>query len=102
MCTKGPGLCHGIGGGICALVDLYTATGGHLWLNRAQQFAIMLVRLLAELSPNAGNPYSLFEGRAGAMYALGIVQALSDGTSRQQICMSGPDRWSSCFPGLGL
>ena len=110
LVTKGPGLCHGVGGSICALVDLYTCTGDAKWLWRAQQFGAVLVRLLARVAPLADRKLSLYEGKGGALYALAVVQALSDhaapcgGPNNTHPRMRrGPGQdWQSCFPGLGV
>ena len=100
LVSKGPGICHGIGGSICALVDLFTATRQSIWLERSKYFAMILVQLLDELSPHADRPYSLMEGRAGALYSLGVVHALDAG--RFPLGSGLSEDWQSCFPGLGL
>ena len=40
LATKGPGICHGIGGSICGLIDVYRCTRDIKWLNRAKWFAL--------------------------------------------------------------
>ena len=100
LATKGPGICHGIGGSICAMIDLFTATQHSLWLERSKYFSLALVRLLPELTPHADSPRPLMEGRAGALYALGLVSLILSGKYASQ---SPPtEDWQTCFPGLGL
>ena len=73
LATKGPGICHGIGGSICGLVDLYRCTGDTAWLNRAKRFALFLSRDWERETSLADREFSLFEGMAGALYALNLV-----------------------------
>ena len=103
---------------MCALVDLYTCTGDAKWLRRAQRFSAVLVRLLARVAPLADRKLSLYEGKGGALYALAVVQALSDHAAprgggnthprvrrREQGQEQGQGQgqdWQSCFPGLGV
>lgn len=90
LITKGPGICHGISGSICALMDLNSTTQDVMWLHRARWFALFLSEHWESLATKADLPYSLFEGLIGAYYALQIVQSPE---SQQR---------SSWFPGLGL
>ena len=98
LVTKGPGICHGIGGSICAMVDLFTATRQSLWLERSKYFSLALVTFLDELSSHADRPHSLMEGRAGALYSLGLVSLLVSG--KYHCPMPPTEEWTSCFPGL--
>jgi len=90
LITKGPGICHGISGSICALMDLYSTTRDIMWLHRARWFALFLSEQWESLSTKADRPYSLFEGLIGAYYALCIV------------CHPERMQRSSWFPALGL
>jgi hypothetical protein len=95
LATKGPGICHGVGGGICAFIDLYCATGDREWLNRAQWFSLFLCEHWEALAQNADAPLSLFEGVAGAFYALAAVRDSKEFSSASPHGFHG-----SCFPGL--
>ena len=98
LVTKGPGICHGVAGSVCALVDVYRATQDKRWLFRAMQFCIYLRVNLNDLLMNADNPLSLFEGDVGALYAMALVRALVEGREDSVFNLMG----SSCFPGLGM
>jgi hypothetical protein len=73
LATKGPGLCHGISGSICSLVDLYRASREEVWMNRAEHFSLFLAREWKNLAPKADRPFSLFEGVSGAFYVMNVV-----------------------------
>jgi len=90
LITKGPGICHGISGSICALMDLHSATRDVMWLYRARWFALFLSENWSSLTVKTDRTYSLFEGLIGVYYALCIV--------RHPESMSR----SSWFPALGL
>lgn len=92
---KGPGLCHGISGSICSLLELYSWSGDRKWLIRAQWFAYYLSKSWFHLAEHADNPYSLFEGIAGAYYAISIVHKLL-----REPTFTRPH--TSWFPGLGI
>jgi len=71
LLKKGPGLCHGISGNGYALVTLFKATGDATWLARAMHFASsMLEEEMLALQSIPDNPFSLFEGKAGALCLL--------------------------------
>ena len=89
LASKGPGICHGIGGSICAFLDLYKHTRDDIWIRRAQWFAVFLGKSWEQLIRKADHPMSLFEGAAGAWFAIAM-------TSKNSF------RSSSCFPGLGV
>lgn len=88
--TKAPGLCHGIAGSICALLDLHRLTKKKRWLYRAQHFCVHAVQHLDPLLAHTKHPQSLFEGATGVLFALAA-------TLRPDLLPSG-----SCFPGLGF
>lgn len=90
LATKGPGLCHGIPGNACALLDMYRLTADKKWLHRAQHFCLFAVQHMDGLLPHADHPYSLFEGATGALYALAAT------LHADRLPTGG-----SCFPGLG-
>lgn len=89
LASKGPGICHGVAGSICGLLDLYSYTGNEIWLNRAKWFALFLAEHWCELVNRADHPLSLFEGVCGTNYALSIV-------------MEPVATRTSWFPGLGI
>jgi hypothetical protein len=91
LASKGPGLCHGISGSVCGLLDLFRLTGDRKWLIRAEWFAMEITRIWKASSIKASRPYSLFEGIVGAYYALNLVR-----TERCQRSPQSPFR--SCFP----
>ena len=95
IADKGPGICHGIAGSILALMDLYWETRETIWLQRGQQFAIFLASHWRYQSEKADNKYSLFEGIAGAFFAISVVFKVTDDPSF-------PRLYSSWFPGLGV
>eukprot|EP01039_Chlorochromonas_danica_P005752 gene5752-6336_t len=92
LIAKGPGICHGIPGSICAFLDLFALCEDSKWLHRAQHFVLFLVEHLEELLPLADNPFSLFEGASGALYAIAAT------LQAEQLPKGGIQ---SCFPGLG-
>lgn len=67
LSKKGPGLCHGVAGNGYAFLKLYKVTGEEKFLMRASCFAefMMSREFLTARVPD--NPYSLFEGWAGAL-----------------------------------
>jgi lantibiotic modifying enzyme len=97
LATKGPGLCHGLGGSICALIDLFNATDDEKWLHRATTMGAVLLELLPTLRGHADREYSLFEGFGGAVYALGLVKTLHEGGKEAMF-----HRDTTCFPGLAI
>ena len=74
LATKGPGLCHGVSGSICALLDLYRCSKDDIWYTRAKLFAEFLANEWRSLLPKADRSFSLFEGLAGAYYAIVLVR----------------------------
>ena len=91
LASKGPGICHGISGSICALVDLYRLTRDIKWMQRAEWFVLFLAREWQQLAPKADRPYSLFEGITGAFYVMSLV--LSERDRSEGI-------FTTSFPGL--
>ena len=75
--NKGPGICHGIGGSICALLELFMHTREDKWLQKAQWFSFYLSENWKRLNPLADRPYSLFEGMCGSFYALSLTHTLT-------------------------
>jgi hypothetical protein len=75
--NKGPGICHGIGGSICGLLELFSFTGDDKWLHRAQWFGLYLSQNWKRLNPLADRPYSLFEGMSGAYYSLSLTHMIT-------------------------
>jgi hypothetical protein len=73
LITKGPGLCHGIGASILAMLDLYDFTEDIKWLHRAQHFCINGILMYESLVRYADHPASLFEGGLGFLYALALT-----------------------------
>jgi hypothetical protein len=73
LITKGPGLCHGVGGSILALLDLYDFTDDLKWLHRAQHFCMNGIFMYESLIANADHPASLFEGGLGFLYAVTLT-----------------------------
>jgi hypothetical protein len=77
IANKGPGLCHGIGGSICAILDIFATNRDYKWLYRAQWFSLYLSQNWKRFNPLADRPYSLFEGMSGAYYALSLVHIIT-------------------------
>lgn len=73
LATKGPGICHGISGSICGLVDLYRSGCGDIWLRRAEALGLFLSKEWPRFKPLADRPFSLYEGVGGAYYALSML-----------------------------
>jgi hypothetical protein len=94
LASKGPGLCHGIAGSVCGLLDVYTATENVRWLRRAQWFALFLSQNWPSMVECADSPCSLFEGVAGTHYALNMVLRVGEEDRGR--------RKDTCFPGLGM
>ena len=80
--NKGPGICHGIGGSICALLQLFHHTRCEAWLHKAQWFAFYLSENWKRLVPLADRPYSLFEGISGAEFALSATHIMTVDSTR--------------------
>lgn len=80
--NKGPGICHGIGGSICALLELFINTRNESWLNKAQWFSFYLSENWKRLNPLADRPQSLFEGMGGAYFALSVTHVLTGDHNR--------------------
>lgn len=65
---KGAGICHGIGGSGYSLLAVYQLTQNPAWLDRAVEHAIKAFDEKVQADSRVpDNPYSLFEGVAGAM-----------------------------------
>lgn len=90
LAAKGPGLCHGISGSICALLDIYRCSKDDIWYTRAKLFAMFLANEWRTLLPKADRPFSLFEGLAGAYYAIVLV--------RDECHVGNLDGFHSVFP----
>jgi len=82
IANKGPGICHGIGGSICGLIDIFASTGDVKWLHRAQWFSLYLSQNWKRLNPLADRPYSLFEGMCGAFYSLSTTHLVTSDRSK--------------------
>lgn len=80
--SKGPGICHGMGGSICALLELFVLTGNDSWLHKAQWFSFYLSEHWKRVNPLADRPFSLFEGVGGAFYALSVTHLLTGDRNR--------------------
>lgn len=66
LLTKGPGICHGIAGSGYVFLTLYRLTKDKKHLHRAVQFYHFLYSEAFKDARTPDNPYSLFEGVAGA------------------------------------
>ena len=100
LATKGPGLCHGISGSICGLIDLFRSTRDRVWLQRAGWFARFLANQWRVIAVKADRPYSLFEGLAGAYLALSIVLEETRLCSNEAAIRSDMKPYMSSFPGF--
>ena len=90
---KGPGICHGMSGSICALLELFRETQEDEWMHKAQWFSFYLSENWKRLNPLADRPNSLFEGMCGTLYALTLTHTLTgDCTQFANL--------SSLFPGF--
>lgn len=64
---KGPTFCHGTAGNGYALLRLFQRTGDHVWLDRAQRFAVHAIRQIKAWRLQFGMPsFSLWTGEIGA------------------------------------
>ena len=99
LLTKGPGLCHGVAGGILAFLKLYRASRDGRWLLRALCFLQFLVeeKPVEEKAARASfwqapdQPSCLYNGAAGLFWAVHeILLVLQD------------QNHDPCWPGLDL
>lgn len=68
LLVKGPGICHGIGGGGLAFLLLYRLTNDTKYLYRAAKFADFLTTGQFKMDARTpDSPFSLFEGLAGTV-----------------------------------
>lgn len=68
LLRKGPGLCHGIAGNGWVMLSMLRLTAEPVWLVRACQFAHAIrSEAVRGMSRTPDRPWSLFEGRAGAL-----------------------------------
>jgi membrane transport protein XK len=68
LLKKGPGICHGIGGGGLVHLFLYRLTKDPKHLYRANKFAEFLrTETFMQGARTPDRPYSLFEGLAGTV-----------------------------------
>lgn len=74
LLRKGPGLCHGLAGNGWVMLAMLRLTRDPLWLLRACQFA-QAIRSegVRTMSRTPDRPWSLFEGRAGALAFLAAL-----------------------------
>jgi len=82
IANKGPGICHGTSGSICALLEIFTQTGDDEWLHKAQWFSFYVSENWKRFNPLADRPNSLFEGMCGAFYALSLTHILTGDRTR--------------------
>eukprot|EP00210_Caulerpa_lentillifera_P002721 g2601.t1 len=67
LLKKGPSLCHGVSGNGYALLKLYKVTHDDKYLMRAACFAEFMMSTEFRAARVPDNPWSLFEGWAGAL-----------------------------------
>ncbi|XP_061185520.1 lanC-like protein 2, partial [Saccostrea echinata] len=73
LLKKGYGLCHGTAGNGYAFLAMYKLTGETIYLHRAIKFAEWCCDFGKHGCRIPDNPYSLFEGMAGATYFLSDI-----------------------------
>jgi len=90
LASKGPGLCHGISGSVCALIDVFKLTGDAKWFIRAKWFSDFVCKEWQTLLHKADRPLSLFEGIAGVFYALHYISHMEKSRDRMPFTSSFP------------
>ncbi|KAK7792925.1 hypothetical protein R5R35_008002 [Gryllus longicercus] len=79
LLKKGPGLCHGVSGNGYVMLLLFRLTRDRKFLHRAQEMArFMFTRKFDKEARVPDNPFSLFEGWAGAACFLADLTRASE------------------------